>query len=216
MQKGFSPILWLILLAIIISIAVFASPIIKQKNSQVPNISIPSPVKSLKKEPNIYSNKDLGVEFSYEGDSLVAKEDTEEVFNKRGKGDFRKNFKGYVGYEPGKFLGAVVVLEEEGNYEINPFSVWLFDNPDELSIDKWHHDYWYYPFVWGDFTSEGKFIRAPQEEATVSGQTGKSGIIEYQPGKPKFIYISKEGKMYLFRIIGEDGDKILATFKFLP
>src|SRR3989344_676485 len=89
-----------------------------------------------------------------------------------------------------------------------------FDNPNDKSIDVWYKDYWYYPFVWGDYTSMGKITLAPKDEATVSGQMGRSGVIDYQPGKPKFIYVSNSSKMYLFRIIGEDGDKILSTFKF--
>ena len=56
---------------------------------------------------------------------------------------------------------------------------------------------------------------SPKDEATISGQMGKSGVIDYSAGKPKFIYISKDKKMYLFRIIGENGDKILGSFTFL-
>lgn len=160
-----------------------------------------------------YSNQVLGFTFKY-ANELNVKEDTEEEFDKRGNGNFRKNFKGYVAYEPGKFLGAVVVLDKDQQYETNPFTLWVFDNPDDLTIDDWHHKYWYYPFVWGDFTAQGKFDLAPKEIATISGQTGKSGVIDYQPGKPKFVYVSKDQKMYLFRIIGENGDKILSTVKF--
>jgi len=163
---------------------------------------------------NIHQNKVLGFEFEY-STNFTVKEDSEEEFNQRGGGNFRKNFTGYIGYEPGKVLGAVVVLDKENNFETNPFTIWVFDNPNNLSIDSWHHDYWYYPFVWGDFTDTGKFILAPQDEATVSGQPGKSGIIDYREGKPKFIYISTGGRMYLFRIIGEIGEKILTSFRFL-
>lgn len=164
---------------------------------------------------NIYSNSSLGFQFEYPDKKLKALEDTEEEFNKRGNGQYRKNFKGYIGYEPGKFLGAVVVLDETNSYETNPFSVWVFDNPDDLTIDIWHHKYWYYPFVWGDFTSLGKYKLAPEKEATVSGIIGKSRVIDYQPGKPKFIYLSKDQKMYLFRIIADDGEKILSTLEIL-
>lgn len=164
-----------------------------------------------------YTNQNLGFQFKYDKD-LNLKEDTEDDFNKRGNGDFRKNFKGYVGYQPGKFLGAVVVLGEDNSYETNPFVVWVFDNPNNLSIDAWYKNYWYYPFVWGDFTYAGKVTLSPKNEATISGQMGKSGVIDYSPGKPKFVYVSKDKKMYLFRIIGDaqnsPADKILATVKF--
>lgn len=164
---------------------------------------------------NIYSNLSLGLQFEYSEKDLKVLEDTEEEFDKRGNGQFRKNFKGYVGYEPGKFLGAVVVLDEINSYEKNPFTVWVFENSANLTIEDWHHKYWYYPFVWGDFTSLGKYKLAPEKEATVSGIIGKSRVIDYQPGKPKFIYLSKDNKMYLFRIIGDDGEKILSTLEIL-
>lgn len=162
----------------------------------------------------IYKSEKLGFELQYSKD-LEVLEDSEEEFNKRGNGTFRKNFSFYVGYEPGEFLGAVVVLEKENNFETNPFTLWVFNNDSSLTIEKWHHNFWYYPFVWGDFTYAGKFILAPQDMATVSGQIGKSGIIDYREGKPKFIYISKDQKMYLFRIIGQKGEEILTSFKFL-
>lgn len=164
--------------------------------------------------PTAYTNQQLGFEFKHPSE-LSVKEDSEEEFNKRGNGNFRKNFKGYVTYEPGKFIGAVVVLDKDLNYDTNPFTVWVFDNPNDLSIDEWYKNYWYYPFVWGDFTYNGKTTLAPKNEATISGKVGKSGIIDYQPGKPKFIYLSKDQKMYLFRIIGEIGEQILANFNFL-
>jgi len=182
----------------------------KTKASNLPSSSF-----SIPKQPEFekYSNS-LDFTFQYPA-GLTVKEDTEEGFNKRGNGDFRKNFKGYVFYEPGKFLGGAVVLDETNSYDTNPFTLWVFDNPEDLTIDEWYKKYWYYPFVWGDFTYTGKVELAPKEEATISGQIGKSGVIDYQPGKPKFMYLSKDKKMYLFRIIGEAGNKVLSSFKLL-
>ena len=167
----------------------------------------------VKTTTNTYNSTGLGFVFKYP-EGLIVKEDTEEEFNKRGKGDFRKNFKGYVGYEPGKFIGAVVVLKDN-SYQENPLTIWVFDNPDSLSIDNWYKNFWYYPFVWGDFTSMGKITLAPKDELTISGQMGKSGVIDYQQGKPKFVYVSLNEKMFLFRVIGEEGNKILERFEFL-
>ena len=163
--------------------------------------------------PKTYTNTTLNFQFQYSKD-LFSKEDSEQEFNKRGNGDYRKNFKGYVTYEPGKFMGGVAVLDKTNSYDANPFTVWVFDNPNNLSIDEWYKNYWYYPFVWGDFTYTGKTVLAPKQEATISGQMAKSGVIDYQPGKPKFVYISKDKKMYLFRIIGNSGDKVLSSFIF--
>lgn len=170
-----------------------------------------APLKTL--QSSDYANQSLGFTFTYPK-GLTLKEDTEEDFNKRGNGDFRKNFKGYVGYEPGKFSGAVVLLQDS-SFDQNPFTVWVFDNPDNLSIDEWYKNFWYYPFVWGVFDYSSKNHITPDTEATISGQQAKYKIVSYQPGKPKFIYVAKDKKMYLFRIIGETGDNLLFTFKFL-
>ena len=206
MQKGFAqPIL---ILAILITLAL---GVIYYKN--LPKNNYPFNLKTIS-QTELFKSEDLGFEISHPL-ALSVKKDTEEEFNKRGNGDFRKNFKGYVAYDPGKFLGAVVILDKSNNYDTNPLTIWVFDNPQDLTIDGWYKNYWYYPFVWGDFTSKGKIELAPKDEATISGQLSKSGIINYQPGKPKFVYISKDKKMYLFRIIGDEGEKILSVFKFL-
>ncbi|MDP3974312.1 MAG: hypothetical protein Q8P92_05775 [Candidatus Daviesbacteria bacterium] len=172
---------------------------------------IPPPDKQ-KDSLETYTNKDLGFKFEYSKKNLVVKEDSEEEFNKRGNGEFRKNFTAYVAYPPADNLGAVVVLEKEDNFETNPFTLWVFNNPNKLDIEQFYENYWYYPFVWGDYTARRDDV-APKGEATISGQLAQYGIVTYQPGSPKFIYLASSEKMYLFRIIGEEGEKILQTVK---
>lgn len=208
-QKGFTGILILlvgILVTITLGIYIFSI----SKSSPIKEIEdVVTPVETI----NTYTNDKLSFSIKYDK-NLKVQEDSEEEFNKRGNGEFRKNFTNYVGYSPEKFAGAVMVLDETGNYEKNPLTIWVFDNPDNLSIDSWFTKYWYYPFVWGDFTARSNGI-VPTKDATIGGQLAKYSVVDYQSGKPKFVYISKDKKMYLFRIIGESGDKILATFKFL-
>lgn len=210
MQKG-SATLFLLITVLVAVIGFFAF-----RQWKLPSAALQSPGVIASPLPNSpsYINQELGFEFKYPED-LTIKEDSEEEFNKRGNGDFRKNFKGYVGYEPGKALQAVVVLDKDENYDKSPLSVWIFNNDNNLTIEQWFKDYWYYPFLWGvfDYTSKGHI--ALDQEATISGQQARYKIISYQPGSPKFLYVSKDGKMYLFRIIGETGEKILSDFKFL-
>lgn len=219
MQKGSVQLLLVFIAVLIVAFGGwFFYQSKKDNNSDLVSRFTPS------KQPqfNDYSNKDLGFEFNHAKNLKVAI-DTEEEFNKRGtgsagksvNGDFRKNFKGYVGYEPGKFLGAIAVLSKDDDFDNSPFSVWVFDNPDNLGIDLWFGKYWYYPFVWGvfDYTSKGHIT--PDQTATISGQPAKYKTVTYQPGKPKFMYVSKNKKMYLFKVIEEEGDKILSAFKFL-
>lgn len=213
MQRGTAALFLLIAIFLIVGlIGAFSLGLFKSTTLQ-------TPLKVLAPAPKLltYTNQNLSFEFQYPTSNFIVKEDSEEAFNKRGNGDFRKNFKGYVGYEPGKFVGAMVVLDKNNDFEKNPLTVWVFENPDNLSIDGWYKNYWYYPFLWGvfDYTSKGHV--ALDQEATISGQTAKYKIVSYQPGSPKFMYVAKDGKMYLFRVIDDakhTGDQILSSFKF--
>lgn len=217
MQKGSAQLLLILAAGISIAGAIFYYQSTKANLRQDEKISPIKQPKAEESEPSgnrsEYLKPDLGFKFKFPK-NLKVLEDSEEEFNKRGNGNFRKNFKGYVGYEPGEFSGAVVVLDETKSYKANPFSLWVFNNQENISVEKWFDTYWYYPFLWGvfDYTSKGHIT--PDTEATVSGQPVKYKIVAYQPGKPKFVYVSKDKKMYLFRVIGETGDKILSGFQF--
>lgn len=208
MQKGSAQLL----LVILVLISAAAGGYFYFNFPKTPPRQITPVIKNTVSNTETYLNPEFNFEYAKDLKVIM---DSEEEFNKRGNGDFRKNFKGYVAYEPGKFLEAVVVLDKDMSYETNPFTLWVFDNPEDLSIDNWYKNYWYYPFVWGDFTYTGKSVLSPKQEATISGQLAKSGVIDYQPGKPKFVYINKDKKIYLFRIIGESGNKILESFQFI-
>ncbi len=213
MQKGFAQLL---LLLLVILVAIFGGWYFYQNNTKgnksaikkEPSIPKVSPVSNLKD----YTNQDLGFSLQYLKD-LTVKIDSEVDLNQRGGNDFRKNFKSYVGYEPGNFLGAVAVLEQGGSFDNNPFSVWVFDNPNNLTEDAWFDKYWYYPYLWGVFDRMSKEHVTPNTEATISGQITKYKIVSYQPNSPKYIYVLKDGKMYLLRVIGKSGEEILTSFK---
>lgn len=210
MQKGAAQLL---LILVIIILLVFGGVYLYQ-SSKVSNLLQSPKSETSPIESNDYTNEDLGFMFQY-SKGLSVKMDSEEEFNKRGNGNFRKNFKGYVGYEPSKFIGAIAVLDETSSFETNPFTVWVFDNPNNLTVNSWFAKYWYYPYLWGVFDWASKGHITPDKEATISGQAAKYKIVSYQPGQPKFMYISKDKKMYLVRVIGDTGDKILSSFKFL-
>lgn len=78
-----------------------------------------------------YEDTELGFEFEYSTDHQAVKPDSEEDYNKRENGNFRKNFTGYVGYEPGEFIKAVAVVNNaDGSYRTAPFTIWVFENPN--------------------------------------------------------------------------------------
>lgn len=209
MQKGTAALIALIAvlsLLALFGVAFFAlSQLNKVSLSGNAPISTPKPV---------YRNQQLGLEFEYPGEDFEIKDDSEEEFNKRGNGNYRKNFTGYVRYEPGKFFGAIAVLDQTKSFDANPLSIWVFDNPDNLTVESWFDKYWYYPFIWGVFDSRSKGHITPDSEATISGKLAKSKIVTYQGGKPKFVYISNNQKMYLFRVIGKMGETILSSVAF--
>lgn len=210
-QKGSAAFLILIVVFLIV-VAVSVFFFFKPSVPILPQLAIKMPAAATIPKPLVYNNEKLGLQFQYPVVSSVT-EDSEEGFNKRGNGNFRKNFANYVQYEPAKVLGAVVVLDKDQNFDTNPFSVWVFDNPDNLTSEDWFSKYWYYPFLWGvfDWTSKGHVI--PDQEATISGQSIKYKIVTYQPGSPKYLYLSNRRKMYLLRVIGETGDQILSSFE---
>lgn len=219
MQRGTAALFLLIGLLIVGLIGIFFIFFLKNSPGKVSILSSsplppiiradPKPVSDLP----TYTNQKLGFKFQYPS-SVTVKEDTEEDFNKRGNGNFRKNFTGYVGYEPGKFVGAVAVLEADQSIDLAPLSIWVFDNPENLDTSAWFEKYWYYPFLWGVFSERDKGHVRAEKIATISGQTTKYAIVSYQTGAPKYLYLSNKGKMYLLRIIGEVGDNILSSFKF--
>ena len=209
MQKGSAQIFLVLVALVLVVLGAFYFFQSKPDNSQITTVLNPQKAES----STTYTDQKLGFELQYPK-QLILQPDTEEEFNKRGNGNFRKNFTSYVTYPPAEVLGAMVILDKTGLFETNPFTLWVFNNPENLEVDKWYLNFWYYPFVWGDYTARRNDV-APANEATISGQISKSGVVDYQPGKPKFVYINYQGKMYLFRIIGESGDQILSTFKFI-
>jgi hypothetical protein len=213
MQKGNIALVLLIVLIVLGGGALFYFLYAQDRVSQSLISSKPATSSSQLSNNKTYTSSQFGFSLAYPN-NLELKEDSEESLYQRAKTNFRKNFTGFVRYEPAEMLGGVEVLGEDKNYDTNPFTIWVFNNPENLTPLAWYNKYWYFPFIWGDFTSKGKGEIAPLKDATISGQVAKLGVVSYQDGKPQFIYFSKGGKMYLFRIIGEEGQKILNSFSY--
>ncbi|OGE31840.1 hypothetical protein A2631_01795 [Candidatus Daviesbacteria bacterium RIFCSPHIGHO2_01_FULL_44_29] len=158
-----------------------------------------------------YNSDQMGISFDYDPAYQVT-EDTEQAYSIRGNGDFRKNFTGYVRYEPPMFVAAVA-LTNKGSIDDAPLTIWEFDNPENISIDNWYKKYWYYPFMWGEFSSDRKSEVEPKLEASVSGHLTAGNVVSYQDKSPVYTYISAENKMYLIRRFTKPEDK-LATKAF--
>lgn len=238
MQRGFASVFGLLILLIVIGVVAFF--LLNQYSAPKTAIS-ENPLSVQRQEATAstqvsakkYSNPDLGFEINLPQE-LSVKEGSEKAYYQRMAGkdynssrineknlffeyknaDLRGNFANYVGYQPGEVLGVFEVLDNLENYDQSPLNIWVFDNPNNLTIDQWYENYWYYPFVWGDFSKDGKTKTVPVDDLSFPGLGAKSAVVDYQPGKPKFVYISGNGKIYLFKTLS-GGDQILSSFKIL-
>lgn len=158
-------------------------------------------------EQNIYKDQVLGFSLQIpNGYELV--NETEQEFFERNKTDYRKNFKYYVTYEPPVVTKILTLKGHSENlaslWDSAHFSLWIFDNPENITIEAWYDKYWYYPFLWGQFNPPDKIKIAPTKEGVVA---------DYSPGKPKFVYVQNKDKMFLMRILGDTGEKIFNSIK---
>lgn len=210
-NKGFVGIL-IVVIFILLSgvVAIYLYPKLSQKDhlqSSSPSVS-PTP------STQLYQDPALGFQFKYPSSGYVVQKDTEEDFIKRSGTDSRKNFTGYVGYEPPQFLGGVILKDDKNKTTDQfsvPFTIWVFDNPKELDALTWYKRYWYYPFVWGEFAEPQRSQIKPVQVATISGQIANFAIVNYRPGNPKFIYFSTGNKMFLFQVISQPGSELDKT-----
>ena len=190
------------------------------KTGTKPLIEIPQ----ISQEPKtrLYTDSDSGFQFEYPSKGYRVVADNEESYFDISKTDHRKNFTGYVGYAPPMLTKGLVLKKSDAKtdsqYDQVPLTVWVFENPNKLSIDAWFDKYWYYPFVWGIFASPGKGHIQPTEEATISGRLAKYREVSCQPNKPVFYYVAEGDRMFLLRVMKEGDGKvitqILSSFKF--
>ncbi len=217
-MKGFSAILILLLLAGVAT-GVFLGVKLLNPAQLVQTTQSPlSPTKALPAKAQTSSlqhyNK-LGIQFDYPAGYKIV-EDSEKQFSERENANYRKNFEGYVGYAPAEVIYAFSVLPEGATlgsqFEIVPLTVWVFENPNSLSPEKFYAKNWYYPFIWGEFSSAQKNAIAPSPQGA---------IVASQPGAPKFQLYVQGDTMIMVRTVteGEGSEvskKILSSFKVIP
>jgi hypothetical protein len=107
--------------------------------------------------------------------------------------------------------------ESEKNPDKAELSVWVFKNPDNLNAQKFYEKYWYFPFVWGDFTQRKNEI-APGDIELIGEKEGNFGIIGYREGKPEIVYLPLKDKNLMMQIQFPSENvkarEILKSFKF--
>lgn len=164
-----------------------------------------------------YLDEQLGFEFKYPSKETSIQKDSEDEYSKRGQSKYRQNFTGYVGYEPPKVKEAFMVLAKDKSFDLAPFSLWVFENPNKLNAEVWYDRYWYYPFMWGVFIREHKYMPSVLRQATISGELTEFRLLDYQEGKPEYFYFPHKENMILIRVLTEknNGEAILKTFKLV-
>lgn len=221
MQRGsVLPLLLIFGLVIAIGIGVFFIQFSRTNTSSEASILLQSskimPSPSPKNQAVFDEFTGLKFEIS-EGFSV--KRETEEEYFTRALGNSRKNFTGYVLYPPAEFTEAFYIISDaEKNLDKAVIAVWVFQNSEALTPKAFYDKYWYYPFVWGDFTGR-KVEIAPETAEVVGGKEGLSGIVSYREGKPKYIYLPLIDKKLMMQIqlptVGNAiGQGILRSFKF--
>lgn len=206
MQKGSALIILMLFLATIVLAITGSWYYINNQPQPVPASQTPyMPTFAPETQPSssIYENPELNLNLKIPQEYTI-KEETEEEFHKRSNGDMRKNFNSTLFYEPAKFVTSLYVVKPNQDPKEAPLSIWVFENPDNLTAAGFYKKYWYYPFIWGDFTSAKEKI-APEIEFIIGDATASSSTATYQPNSPKFIYLPKGDKMYLFKE-NEDSD----------
>lgn len=159
-----------------------------------------------------FKDKDIPLSFSYPNEYSVEEEKEEDHF-KRANGDIRKNFTATTYYEPAKAVKLLSLISNStAGKEGSPFVIWIFENPNNLSVGDFYKNYWYYPYVWGEYAEPGRSNYAPLKEATVSGRLANYAVIDYRPGTPNFYYLPYKDKMLMIRVVDTEttkGSKIL-------
>lgn len=191
---------------------IWQSPKSKTASTQniSPQTSPPAGGQAVAAQNSSFSDADSGISFAYPVGSNVI-EETEEEYFKRANGNIRKNFTGYITYAPPEVVNTFFVTNDN-KLDNSPFIIWEFANPDNLTASEWYKDYWYYPFVWGEYADPGRSKYAPTVEATVAGQLAGYTTIDYRPGDPNFYLIPSGDKMFLVITQGA-GSEILQTLK---
>ena len=220
MQKGFTQTLLILIIALFIFIALgiywfnFKDSSYNSSDKLVPPLP---PTQEQMKQNQQYKNETLGFEFTVP-DGYYVFEENEEQFHKRSNGEMRKNFNSTLYYPPAQFITSLYLIDEEKDFDKSPLSIWVFENPENLDAAGFYKKYWYYPFIWGDFTSAKEKI-APENMELIGGKEGMSGVVNYREGKPKFIYLPLEDKDLMLQIQfptqnNEEGKHILESLKF--
>lgn len=141
-----------------------------------------------------------------------------------GRNEIESAFSTLMEYSPPLLISTVVIDElayadrQPEEKPPTPFVVWIFANPDNLSIDDWYQFYGYYPSIWGKSIPSLKEENRPRNKAAVANSQAQFFITQNM-GTLQLIFVPTQDHMLLFEIRDEPnpnnvGNQILSTVQF--
>ncbi|MDZ7587206.1 MAG: hypothetical protein U0946_05585 [Patescibacteria group bacterium] len=166
-----------------------------------------------------YIDTKLGFSFKYDQNFYEPIESDEEKVAEKsntGESSIVKVFTNLMGYQPPKFLGAIELKYKLEQKFVNDFTVWVFNNPDNLKPIAWYQKYKYYPHNFSHSINTIELEESPKNPLNISNKQAYYGQ-PYGMIPTQLIYIQDQLKMFLISTTQPDPklDPILSTFKFL-
>lgn len=168
-----------------------------------------------------YTNEKFKFTLKYPKERYRIEEDNEEIYSQRYNAKLADEFIKLMGYLPPKEAGAIGVYQLEPKTfplsDQDHFSIWIFGNPEELTLNDWYEKYRFYPFRFGQMAPYLLEQERPKQSIIVSGIEGKT-MTDSVPdvGERRYVYLAKNSYIFLIKIfLGKgEGERILSTFKF--
>lgn len=169
-----------------------------------------------------YTNQHLNYDFRYQDNEYDVKEDNEAEYSKKYNINIPNDFIKSFNYSPPKLINGIRVESREvykgywGKYTTVPFAVWVFENPEKLTINRWFDKFRYYPFRWDSSIPELTEKIRPSNEMTIGGVSALASIAGEGM---QYFYILQDNKIFLLHIWEQPqskniGNQILSTFQF--
>jgi len=166
----------------------------------------------------VYKNSENNFLFKYDPSKYEPVKTNEQKLateNNAGEPSMVDIFKSYKNYLPPKFIGAIKLMPKDKVEANSHFSVWIFDNSNNISISEWYEKYNYYPYIFGGLTREDALAESPKNETVVGTMKAYWGIPSGMY-LVKQTYIQYKSRVYLISsdMDNSEHNQILSTFEF--
>lgn len=190
----------------------------QQEENNASIARIPTPTINDTANWKTYTNTKYGYEFKYPDSDYGTKIESELEYGKRYNVNLPESYIKSKKYSPPKLLDGIRVESIQsyqgryGTFNTIPFTVFVVNNPENLTSDLWYQKYQFYPFEWDQPTESLK-------EITIENIVAKTPIYVPDIYPPQLFYIYENERIILIKASEEAqskniGAQILSTFKF--